>query len=222
MPETLKNSPIRVLVVEDHALTRLGLMHTLAGFPSLLLIGEADNGQEALKQVLLKQPDIVLMDIGLPIMDGITATRTIKTQYPQIRVIILTSHHKPQEIFGAFAAGADSYCAKDIRPERLAQAIELAYEGVSWLDPTIARTVLNCIPLVSPTETTTPEKPHELTGREYEVLILIVDGKSNKEIADSLGISLNTVKGHVACLIQKLSVSDRTQAAVKALREGLV
>jgi DNA-binding NarL/FixJ family response regulator len=168
------------------------------------------------------------MDINMPILDGIEATRQIKAKLPQIKVIMLTSHDAGDEVYASLAAGADAYCLKDIKLERLIQVIEMVNEGALWLDPAIAQMVVKALPLNLPERLKTPSSSNrnhynlELTERESEVLGKIVEGKSNKEIADALFITIHTVKAHVANIISKLAVDDRTQAAVKALRDGLV
>lgn len=228
---------IRVLIVEDHELARFGLSMALSERENITVVGEAQNGQEGLALALSEKPDIVLMDIGMPVMNGITATQCIKEQAPGIRVIILTSLSNPEEVLASVAAGADAYCMKDIKIERLHQVIEMVMEGAIWLDPAIARLVMHSLPNapVGPAESTLKEEAPaqksshpkrryntELTEREYEVLKLIVGGKSNKEIATALQVSSHTAKAHVANIIQKLAVDDRTQVAVKALKDGLV
>lgn len=230
---------IRILIVEDHELARFGLSMALSERDNIIVVGEAQNGQEGLAMAQAEKPDIVLMDIGMPVMNGIMATHLIKEQLPDTRVIILTSLSNPEEVLASIAAGADAYCMKDIKIERLHQVLEMVMEGAIWLDPAIARLVMHSLPSGTgatasagvPNKTEEPaEKPvqhkrrynTELTEREYEVLRLIVGGKSNKEIAAVLQVSSHTAKAHVANIIQKLAVDDRTQVAVKALKDGLV
>jgi DNA-binding NarL/FixJ family response regulator len=229
----------QILIVEDHELARFGLSMALAEKDGLEIVGEAENGQQGVELALAKKPDLILMDIGMPVMDGITATLKIKEALPDIKVLMLTSIQNHEEVLASMAAGADAYCMKDIKMDRLYQVIQMVLDGAIWLDPAIARTVMQTLPAgagmasESPAEATAGEggikKPHgrvrynaELTERELEVLKCIVDGKSNKEIALILQVSAHTAKAHVASIIQKLSVDDRTQVAVKALREGLV
>jgi DNA-binding NarL/FixJ family response regulator len=235
--------PWSILIVEDHELTREGLMYALPKNGDFTVVATAENGQKAIQAFTHHQPDLILMDIGLPLMDGIEATRQIKALSKAVKVIILTSHQAPEEVFAALASGADAYCLKDICVERLAQVGELVMKGGVWLDPAIAAMVLNALPvshsasklssntLVGPLAHDAQDMGStgsrvkyrtELTERELDVLTEIVNGKSNKEIALALEISLHTVKTHVCNIIQKLSVDDRTQAAIKALREGLV
>ncbi|MEB3285962.1 MAG: response regulator transcription factor [Vampirovibrionales bacterium] len=242
--------PIKILIAEDHEFTRTGLAYSFQAHPQYLIVGEAENGLEALAEVEARRPDIVLMDIGMPEMDGINATQKIKAQFPDVKVIMLTSRQFSEEIYASLAAGADAYCMKDITTDKLLQVIEVVMEGAMWLDPAVARAVVNALPhmqsgqaIVSgrvsedrPLERyqQVPQSAHQfgqhrgpayntdLTEREVEVLQSIAAGRSNKDIAEHLSISVNTVKSHVRNLIQKLSVDDRTQAAVKALQEGLI
>ncbi|WP_303673750.1 response regulator [Vampirovibrio chlorellavorus] len=231
--------PAQVLIVEDHELARFGLSMALAEKEGLEIVGEAENGQQGVDLALDKKPDLILMDIGMPVMDGITATLKIKEALPEIKVLMLTSIQNHEEVLASMAAGADAYCMKDIKMDRLYQVIQMVLDGAIWLDPAIARMVMQTLPVgmavaMEPSaeaglEAGDGKKAQgrvrynaELTERELEVLKCIVDGKSNKEIALSLQVSAHTAKAHVASIIQKLSVDDRTQVAVKALREGLV
>ena len=218
---------LKLLVVEDHELTRLGLVASLAKFNKVQVIAEAESGDEALKLVETKRPDLVLMDIAMPVMDGIEATQKLKQSHPDIKVLILTSHNEQDMVFAALAAGADGYCMKDVKLERLVEVIEHVMEGAAWLDPAIAQIVMKSLPKMGSHNTSggntgTSSVLSELTEREREVLNVIANGKSNKDIASTLHISIYTVKAHVCNIIQKLAVDDRTQAAIKALREGLV
>jgi len=172
------------------------------------------------------KPDIILMDIGLQGIDGIEATRRIKESNPEIKIIILTSHSDENEVMQSLAAGANAYAMKDIKTEYLIMVIESVNEGAIWLDPAIAKIVREKNPSLlqgKPQSRSNFKAEHaNLTEREYEVLKLVVDGKSNNEIANDLKISEHTAKAHVCNIIQKLVVDDRTQAAVKAIKEGLV
>jgi DNA-binding NarL/FixJ family response regulator len=217
---------VNVLIVEDHEITRVGLRLTLEQVPGFKVIGEACDGRAALVKVQELSPHVVLMDIGLPIMDGIEATQEIKVQFPDVRVIMLTSHDNDQDIFAALAAGADGYCLKEITSEQLSMAIRTVSEGAAWLDPGVASRVLRAVGTASLSSgdsarvQTAGGSP--LSQREVDVLRLVVEGLSNQEIAERLCLSIETVKTHMRHIMEKLAVSDRTQAAVKAMREGLV
>ncbi len=222
---------MKVLIVEDHELARNGLVYALKELSEFEIAGEASNGENAITMIGERRPDVVLMDIGLPVMDGIEVTQRIKEQFPEIKVVMLTSRQEQNEILGALAAGADAYCMKDISTDRLIQVIEMVSDGAFWLDPSVAKSVMGIVrpklPQTGKAElfqaTRQPQRYRmELTEREMEVLAQLVEGKNNKEIAELLEITVNTVKAHVASIIQKMAVDDRTQAALKALREGLV
>ncbi len=236
---------IRVVLVEDHALTRIGLKAAINRTEDIDVIGEATNGEEAIKRIRELKPDVVLMDVGMPVMDGIQATGEVSREHPDVRVIMLTQHDNDRDILASLAAGASGYCLKDVEPERLYTAIRSVNAGDAWLDATIAGRVLRMYAGADPSKasTTTAAKPaaptsepaiaqsHQemdrpapeaLSPREVEVLRLIVDGLSNQEIAEKLIISLATAKTHVRNILNKLAVDDRTQAAVHAMRRGLV
>ena len=222
----VKPDTISIVIAEDHEITRVGLKLTLEQMEGFQVVGEANNGKEAVEQVIEKKPNVVLMDIGLPLMDGIEATRRIKSEVPETGVIMLTSHDADRDVFAALSAGADGYCVKEVSSRRLAIAIRAIVDGAAWLDPAIASRVLRaCATTVStPPGNTEVEKPDHspLSQREISVLSLIVAGLSNQEIAERLTLSVETVKTHVRHIMEKLAVHDRTQAAVKALRQGLV
>lgn len=218
---------IRILMVEDHKLLRVGLKAIFEEYPMLEVIGEAEDGQSAVKLARELKPDLILMDIGLPVMSGIEATRRIKESNPEIKIVVLTSHTLETEVMEALAAGANAYAMKDIKTEYLVTVIQTVNEGAFWLDPGIAKVVMQKKPLIlsssrPQTRASFKAEHANLTEREFEVLKLVVDGKSNNDIADELKISEHTAKAHVCNIIQKLVVDDRTQAAVKALKEGLV
>jgi NarL family two-component system response regulator LiaR len=226
MMSDMPKAPIRILVAEDHELSRNGLIFSLQKKTDMVIVGDADNGQTVVELALAEKPDVILMDIGMPVMDGIEAAHQVKAKLPETKIIMLTSHQEGEEIYAALAAGAEAYCLKDIKIDRLIQVIEMVYEGAIWLDPGIGKLVMQALPLNIPDRLKSPSHRQkynvDLTERELEVLGLIVGGKSNKEIADELCITVHTAKAHVCNIIQKLAVDDRTQAAVKALRDGLV
>ncbi len=209
--------PLRVLIVEDDPMMQLGLEQSLMVYPQLEIVGQAEDGYLGVQQALKLKPDLVVMDIGLPRLDGIAATQQIKAALPQTRVVMLTSHQTETEIIAALSSGADAYCIKGATVERLLSAISAAYEGATYLDPLIARRVIENLkpPLAS-------TNPANLSQRELEVLKLMVEGLSNPQIAEKLYLSPNTIKTHVRGIMNKLSVDDRVQAAVVALRSGLV
>lgn len=219
---------ISIILVEDHTLTRFGLKTAFEESEQLEVIGEAETGEEGISIALNLKPDIVLMDLGLPGINGIEATHKIKEQNDNIKIIILTSHNNEEEVWASLSAGANAYCLKDIEPDRLIHVVESIYDGAAWLDPAIASIVLNNISnqtlkksSISHSSDSGSERP-QLTERELEVLKLLVDGNSNAEIAKKLVVSIHTAKAHVCSILQKLSVDDRTQAAIKALKDDLV
>ncbi|MBD2184402.1 response regulator transcription factor [Planktothrix sp. FACHB-1355] len=208
---------LRVLIVEDDPMMQLGLEQSLAAHPQIELVGQAEDGYLGVEAALKLKPDLVVMDIGLPRLDGIAATQRIKKELPSVRVVMLTSHTTETEIIAALSSGADAYCIKGASVDRLLAAIAAATEGATYLDPQIARKVIDHLKPPSPTGNVA-----NLSQRELEVLKLMVEGYSNPEIAEALYLSPNTVKTHVRGIMNKLSVDDRVQAAVVALRSGLV
>ncbi|MBO8431108.1 response regulator transcription factor [Spirochaetes bacterium] len=219
-------TPIRILLVEDHKLMRVGLKSLFEEHKELEVISEAQSGKEAIENYKISHPDVVLMDIGLPDISGIEATKRIIENSSSAKIIILTSHLSEQEVIDSLHAGACAYVMKDINIEILKMIIRTVKEGAMWLDPQAVPILRekNCgvVPPRQMSRAMFKEQHANLTQREYEVLKLVVDGKSNNEIAQELTISEHTAKAHVCNIIQKLVVDDRTQAAVKALKEGLV
>ena len=217
---------IKILLVEDQKLMRIGIKSLFTEYPELEIIGEAINGKEAIEKTRLIKPDIVLMDIGLPDIDGISATKKILENNDNIKIIILTSHISEEELTNSLTAGASAYVLKDIATDFLMNIIKMVKQGAMWLDPHVVpfiRDKNSCvIPSRQISRSIFKENHANLTKREYEVLKLVVDGQSNSQIAKTLTISEHTAKAHVCNIIQKLVVDDRTQAAVKALKEGLV
>lgn len=214
---------IRVLLVEDHALTRIGLKTALEESGNIEIIAETEYGEKGVELAKKLNPDIILMDLGLPNKNGIDSTQEIKQNNPEQKVLILTSHRDENEVTGALGAGADGYCLKDINPKSLVNVIEMICEGAAWLDPAIARIVLSKFSVETTIVKTEKEKTYSpLTDRELQVLQLLADGCNNQEIADDLSLSQHTIKTHVGNILHKLSVDDRTQAVVRALREGWV
>lgn len=210
-------SEVKVFLVEDHAFTRDGLRVAINRNDDLKVIGEARSAEEALEHLpqLTSRVDVVVMDIGLPGIDGIEATKQLKTTYPEVRVVMLTAHRLEDEILASLASGADAFCLKSTDPRSLLLAIRGAALGSTYLDPQVAHVVLACVEVSAKVD-------NPLSAREREVLTHIAEGKSNRQIAETLNISVSTVKAHVQEILLKLAATDRTQAAVKALRQGLL
>ncbi len=205
----------RILIVEDHALIRFGLKTAFESKDFVKEIYEAGTGEEAVETVKKHKIDAVIMDLGLPAMDGIEATKRIKEFSKNIKVLVLTSHNSEEEVIESLKAGANAYCSKDINPDTLARIVQSVIEGAAWFDPKIAHVVLNAVSKDKTTLKSIDE--FNLTDREKQVLKYLREGDSNSEIAKKLQVSINTVKVHVSSIIQKLGVEDRTQAAIKAL-----
>jgi two-component system, NarL family, response regulator LiaR len=214
----------RILLVEDHPLIRDGLRGIFAGAELLEVVGEAADGNDAVRLAEELHPDVVVMDIGLPGCDGIEATRRIKAKSKDIKIVVLTAHNLENEILAGLAAGADAYCIKSIDAHNLLTAVTAVTEGSAYLDPTVADLVLRqVLPSAIPTKTEPQEPlPSPLTEREKDVLRLIAEGMANHEISQQLHISVGTVKGYVRDILEKLYVNDRTHAAVVALRKGII
>jgi NarL family two-component system response regulator LiaR len=210
-------SPIRVLVVDDHLVVRAGLRTLLLPEADIEIVGEASDGDEAVAEAARLQPDVILMDLMMPAMDGIVAIERIRANQPDARILVLTSFEADDKVFPAIRAGALGYTLKDFGPAELVRAIQRIYRGESSLHPSVARKVLH--ELTHPPARTLTTEP--LTEREIEVLRLIAHGESNQEIADALGIGAATVSKHVSHILSKLHLASRTQAALYALREGL-
>lgn len=222
----MSDSEIKLLLVEDHKLMRVGLKSLFEEQEGLNVTSEADSGKDAIEKFRTSHPDVVLMDIGLPDITGIEAVKQILELNPNAKIIILTSHLSEKEVIESLEAGARAYVMKDINTEILKMIIKTIKEGAMWIDP-MAVPILRdknktIIPQRQMSRAAFRQQHADLTQREYEVLKLIVDGKSNNEIAEELTISAHTAKAHVCNIIQKLLVDDRTQVAVKALKEGLV
>lgn len=235
-------SDIRVALIEDHDLTRMGLKTAFKGQPDFTLVGEAENGRKGLSLLTVQRPDVAIVDIGLPDIDGIELVRQLKASCsqnggPDTKVMMLTMHDSEDAVMAAFAAGADSYCMKQTALDDLIMAIRETYAGNAWIDPAIASIVLRTVRQTQATaeradrtvaiDAIAPEyepilESYPLTDRELEILELIVEGCSNAEIAERSYITVGTVKTHVRSILNKLGVDDRTKAAVRALRAGLV
>ena len=244
-------SKISVVLIEDHDLSRIGLCAALKQYEDIEIVDNAANGNDGLNKIKTHQPDVALVDIGLPDIDGIEVTQQLKqyqADHPDFntKILMLTMHDSEDSVMAAFAAGADSYSLKDVSMDNLVQAVRNTHDGNAWIDPAIARIVLkqaqsgkinNSVPIgatsLSPEDDTQAItaiadeyqqliETYPLTSRELEVLELIVAGCSNAEISEKLYITVGTVKTHVCHILNKLCADDRTQAAVRALRAGLV
>ncbi|MEI7473910.1 MAG: response regulator transcription factor [bacterium] len=219
---------INILLAEDHELTRQGIAYGLNKYENLNIIAEAENGQQAIELAEQYKPDLIIMDIVMPIINGIEASKIIKSKLPDTKILMLTSHNEKEKVLTAFNAGANAYCMKNIKIERLALIIEMVNEGAVWLDPHIASYVLEINALnikENKSESLVSQQKYNdfnLTQREKEILKLVAEGLTNKDIAEQLTLSLYTVKNHVSNLIQKLAVDDRTQAAILALNERII
>ena len=214
-------SVVKVLIVEDHDIVRQGLRYYLDVYEEIEVVGEAKTGLEAVALVREKVPDVVLMDLVMPEMDGIEATRELLALSPDTKVIVLTTFAEEQKVFPAIEAGATSYLLKDIKPPDLIDAIMAAHRGEAQLHPDIAKKLMSRI-VKSSREAQETTFLKELTKREMEVLRLIADGLSNRELAETLTISEKTVKKHVSSILSKLNLADRTQAAIYAHKHGLI
>jgi two-component system, NarL family, response regulator LiaR len=213
------SNPISIIIVDDHEVVRNGIRSFIETLPDFQVVGEAASGEEAIKLVGEQIPDVVLMDLIMPGMDGIETTREVKKVSPRTQVVVLTSYHEDEHIFPALKAGAISYLLKDMKMEKLAETIQRAVRGEVTLHPFIAARVLRNLR----GENTDGEALYaELTERELDVLKLIANGLSNSQIAAELVISENTVKGHVSNILSKLHLADRTQVAVYAWQKGIV
>jgi NarL family two-component system response regulator LiaR len=207
--------PIRVMLVDDHTMVRRGLATFLLVFDDLELAGEAANGDEAIQLCARLLPDVVLMDLAMPEMDGVTATRLIRQRFPSVQVLALTSFAEEALIQNALQAGAIGYLLKDVTADELAQAIRAAHAGDATLSPAAVQAMVRAA-------TQPPAPGHDLTKREHTVLALMVDGLSNTEIADKLFVSPSTIKSHVSHILRKLDATSRTEAAALAVRYHLV
>lgn len=211
--------PITILIVDDHEVVRKGVRAYLETLPEFSVVGEATSGEEAIGLVTEQVPDVVLLDLIMPGMDGVETTRRVKAISPRTQVVVLTSYHEDIHIFPALRAGAISYILKDMKMDKLVEALHRAVEGEVTLHPRVAARVLMNL---RGEDGEAPPMFTDLTDRELEVLKLIANGLSNNQIAEALFISENTVKGHVSNILSKLHLADRTKVAVYAWQQGLV
>ena len=208
---------IRILIADDHAIVREGMQHLIAARPDMEIVGEAEDGAQAVQMAGDLSPEVILLDLMMPRMDGITAIKAIKRDDPEARILVLTSFAEESKVFAAIKAGALGYLLKDSSPQDLIRAIQAVHRGDSSLHPTIARMLIQEIN--QPPEL--PPTADPLTEREVEILKLVAQGLTNQEIAEQLSISPRTVGAHVGHILDKLHLANRTQAALYALREGL-
>lgn len=211
--------PIKLLLVDDHNVVRLGLKAYFNTLEDIRIVGEASTGEEAVRLAEELSPDVALMDLMMPGMDGVEATRLVKKVSPRTQIIVLTSYHNDEHIFPAIRAGALSYILKDVDPDDLAEAVRRAFAGEAVLNPRVAARMVK---EMHGSREATVNPFRELTDREMEVLKLIASGKNNQEIAEALVLSEKTVKTHITNLLSKLHLTDRTQAAVYAWQSGVI
>lgn len=211
-----------ILIVEDHELTRFGLKTTFEGVDYIENIYEADSAENVIQLFNDNKIDLIIMDLGLPNMNGIEATKQIRSSNKDVKIIILTSHNDEKEVLNSLKAGANAYCSKEINPKRLVEVVRSVADGAAWFDPSIAHIVLKATTNSPSFDNDNNRKDYDLTSREAQILKLMTEGYSNMEIAQILVISINTTKAHVANILQKLEVDDRLQAALKALKHNIV
>ena len=203
-------------------MTRFGLKTTFEGVDFIENIYEADSAENAIQLFNDNQIDLIIMDLGLPNMNGIEATKQIRSSNKDVKIIILTSHNDEKEVLNSLKAGANAYCSKEINPKRLVEVVRSVADGAAWFDPSIAHIVLKATTNSPSFDNDNNRKDYDLTSREAQILKLMTEGYSNMEIAQILVISINTTKAHVANILQKLEVDDRLQAALKALKHNIV
>ena len=215
---------LNILIVEDHELTRFGLKTTFEEVDYVQNIYEADSAELAIEIFDKSSIDVIIMDLGLPGMNGIEATQKIRSRKKDVKIIMLTSHNDEKEVLNSLKAGANAYCSKEINPQRLISVVQSVADGAAWFDPSIAHIVLQASSSAQARDEISAEnaKKYDLTAREAQILKLMTEGYSNMEIAQILVISVNTTKAHVANILQKLEVDDRLQAALKALKNKIV
>ncbi len=214
-------NPLRILLVDDHILFRKGLARLLDAQPDFQVVGEASDGAEGVEKARALRPDVVLMDLRMPVCDGLEATRQIKRELPGVQVVVLTVSEDDQDFLAAIRCGVDGYLVKSMRPEALFQELRGLAQGEVPLSRTMTGKLLRQLARATPAPMPMAQ-PDSLSERERQVLILLAEGLSNEEIAEELGIAKNTVRNHVRSVLEKLGLRNRVQAAVYAVRQGLV
>ena len=221
-----KNDKIRLMLVDDHKLFRCGIKSLFDNSNNVCVIAEAQNGKEGVSKILAQNPDVVLLDLELGDINGLDLIERVINQKPNVKFVIMTSHINPHVVNKAMKMGIYGYILKDVNSEFLDMIVKSVSDGAMWIDKKVVQILReanpNVVPSITMNRASFKQTHANLTAREYEVLKLVVDGKSNQQIADELSISEHTSKAHVCNIIQKLVVDDRTQAAVKAIREGIV
>ena len=211
-----------ILIIEDHELTRFGLKTALEDVEFIGTIYEADSAEKGLELFENNDIQLIIMDLGLPNMNGIDATKKIRAINKDAKIVILTSHNDEKEVINSIKAGANAYCSKEINPQRLVNVVQSVLDGAAWFDPSISHIVLKAATTTQSYEVSPKKTDYNLTARESQILKLITEGYSNTDIANELLVSINTTKAHVASILQKLEVDDRLQAALKAIKNKIV
>lgn len=211
-----------ILIIEDHELTRFALKTVFNEAEFLGELFEADSAEKGFEVVEQNDIDLIVMDLGLPNMNGIEMTKQVRSMDKDIKVVVLTSHNDEKEVLSSIKAGANAYCSKEINPQRLVEVVKSVLDGAAWFDPTISHIVLKAVTTTQVNEDSLKKTDYNLTTREAQILKLITEGYSNTDIANELVVSVNTTKAHVASILQKLEVEDRLQAALKAIKNKIV
>lgn len=211
-----------ILIIEDHELTRFGLKTAFEDVEFIGTIFEADSAEKGIELFENNDIQLIIMDLGLPNMNGIDATKKIHSINKDAKIVILTSHNDEKEVLNSIKAGANAYCSKEINPQRLVNVVQSVLDGAAWFDPSISHIVLKAATTPQSYEVTPSKTNYNLTTREAQILKLITEGYSNTDIANELLVSINTTKAHVASILQKLEVDDRLQAALKAIKNKIV
>ncbi len=217
---TLKKS--NLLIIEDHELTRFALKTAFDGADFVENLYEADSAEAGIQIFKENKIDLIIMDLGLPNMNGIEATGVIHSMNTDVKIVILTSHNDEKEVLDSIKAGANAYCSKEINPQKLVTVVQSVLDGAAWFDPAISHVVLKAATTHQVNEVTPVKTDYNLTAREMQILKLITEGYSNTDITQELSLSINTIKVHVASILQKLEVNDRLQAALKAIKNNIV